>query len=249
MKAYDVVKELKPLDDGTIKYMLRNHMEPTVDNIYRARYSSLADANKQGRGYYQDEAGYYAKKAEACDWRQLQPQMEKVIGQAGLDISEETLGDARWLIEKGMPLTEESLHALYELKNLKIPETAEEIISAASAAIADGKKATDANIGDGRTALEKAVEYMQDTGSLSGEAVDKAVSEGKKLNLRILKACQMQLNRRLSGEIMKRIRLHHMPHARKHTVPRIMEHITIFIPVVMNLEQKADAFWRKSGCR
>ena len=54
MNAYDTIKQLKPLNDGAIKYMIRNHMEPTVDNIYRAQYSSSSDANKQGRGYFQD---------------------------------------------------------------------------------------------------------------------------------------------------------------------------------------------------
>ncbi len=199
MQAYDTVQQLKPLSDGTVKYMIRNQMEPTVDNIYRAQYSSLADAGKQGRGYYQDEAGYYAKKAEVYDWQQLQPQMEKVIEQAGLEVSEETLDDARWLIEKGMPLTEESLHAFYELKNLKIPDSAEEIIAAASAAIADGKKAVEANIGDGRSALEKAAQYVEDVHFVSDEAVDRVVAEGKKLNLRILKASQMRLNQGLYG--------------------------------------------------
>ena len=194
MKACDTVTQLNSLSDGVIKYMIRNQMEPTIDNIYRAQYSALADADKQGRGYYQDAAGYYAKKAEDFNWQQLQPQMEKVIEQAGLTISEETMEDAKWLIEKGMPLTEESLQALYELKNLEIPETMEEIVSAASAAIADGKKATAANIADDRTALEKAAEYMKDVNSISNEAVDQAAAEGKILNLRSLKAVQIRLS-------------------------------------------------------
>ncbi len=194
MKACGTVTQLHSLSDGVIKYMIRNGMEPTAENIYRAQYSALADADKQGRGYYQDTAGYYAKKAEACNWQQLQPQMEKVIEQAGLTVSEETLGDARWLIEKGMPLTEDSLKALYELKNLEIPETMEEIVSAASAAIADGKKASAANLADDRTALEKAVEYMEDVDAITDEAVDQAAAQGQILNLRSLKACQLRLS-------------------------------------------------------
>lgn len=194
MKACDEVTQLNSLSDGVMKYMIRNQMEPTIDNIYRAQYSALADADKQGRGYYQDDAGYYAKKAEGYNWQQLRPQMEKVIEQAGLTISEETIGDAKWLIEKGVPLTEESLHALYELKNLQIPETVEEIVSAVLAAIADGKKAGTANVADGRTALEKAVDYMEDVNSISDEAVDQAVAAGRKLNLRNLKASQIQLS-------------------------------------------------------
>lgn len=232
MKAYDMAAQLNSLSDGTIKYMIRNHMEPTIDNIYRAQYSALADADKQGRGYYQDEVGYYAKKAEEYNWQQLQPQMEKVIEQAGLTVSEETLGDARWLIEKGMPLTEESLDALYKLKNLEIPNTVEKIVSSVSAAIADGKKATAANAADDRTALEKAIEYMNDVNSISDEAVDKAAAEGKKLNLRILKASQLQLNMSVRAE----------SHTVSFTGRRLMEEVRLQMTAEANLRLVKKGF-------
>ena len=88
--------------------------------------------------------------------------MEKVIENAGLEVSEETMSDAKWLLEKGMPLTEDGLNTLYSLRNMEIPDTMEEMISAAAAAIADGKKAGAANLHDGRMAAEKAAEYMAD---------------------------------------------------------------------------------------
>ena len=200
LKACDTVTQLNSLSDGVMKYMIRNRMEPTVDNIYRAQYSAAADADKQGRGYYQDDAGYYARKAEEYNWQQLKPQMEKVIGNAGLEVSEETLADARWLIEKGVPLTEDALNSLYELKNLEIPDTMEQIVSAAAAAIADGKKAGAANIADDRTVLEKAQEYIEDVNAISNEAVDKVAAEGKKLNLRNLKAAQVQISLNIKAE-------------------------------------------------
>lgn len=232
MKAYDMVTQLDDLSDGTIKYMIRNHMEPTIDNLYRAQYSALADADKQGRGYYQDDIGYYAKKAEEYNWQQLQPQMEKVIEQAGLAVSEETLGDARWLIEKGMPLTEESIDALYKLKNLEIPNTVEKIVSAASAAIADGKKAVAANAADDRSALEKAIEYMDDVNSISDEAVDRAASEGRKLNLRILKATQLQLNMSVRAE----------SHTVSYGSRRLMEEVRLQMTVEANLRLVKKGF-------
>lgn len=107
LKASATVAKLIEPTDGMVKYMVQNHMEPTVDNVYKAQYSAGAGGDKQGRGYYQDDAGYYAKKADEYNWQQLQPQMEKVIEKAGLEVSEETLADARWLLEKGMPLTAE----------------------------------------------------------------------------------------------------------------------------------------------
>lgn len=184
--------------EGTVKYMVQNHMEPTVDNVYKAQYSAAADASKQGRGYYQDDAGYYAKKAEEYNWQQLRPQMEKVIENAGLEISEETLADAKWLLEKGMPLTEEGLNTLYDIRNMEIPDTMEKMVSSAAAAIADGKNTGAANLSDGRTAVEKAAAYMEDVNSISDEAVDMVAGEGKKLNLRNLKAAQIQISLNIS---------------------------------------------------
>ena len=200
MQAYDTVTQLNSLSDGVMKYMIRNRMEPTIDNIYKAQYSASADANKQGRGYYQDDAGYYAKKAEDYNWKQLQPQMEKVIRQAGQEVSEETLANAKWLIEKGMPLTEESLNALYELNHLEIPGTAKEVVSAAAGAISDGKKAGTANLADSRSAIGQALQYMEDVNAISNEAVDKVAAEGTILNIRNLKAAQIQISMNYSAE-------------------------------------------------
>lgn len=201
LKACDTVTKLNDLSDGVIKYMIRNQMEPTVDNIYLAQYSASADADKQGKGYYQDDNGYYAKKAESYDWQQLGPQMQKVIENAGLKVCEETLSDAKWLIEKGMALTEDNLNALYQLRNLEVPDTMEGIVSAGAAAIANGKNAGSANIADDRTDVEKALDYMADAESISDEAVDKAAAEGKILNIRNLKAAQIQLNLNVKAEV------------------------------------------------
>ncbi|NLL75845.1 MAG: hypothetical protein GX235_01150 [Clostridiales bacterium] len=194
MNACRTATELEDLSDGIKKYMIRNHMEPTLDNIYRAQYSATADTGKQSKGYYQDDAGYYAKKAEDFNWQQLMPQIEKVIRNAGLEVSEETLSDAKWLIEKGMPLTEESLKSYYDLNNLELPDTLEEAVKAATAAIANGKRAGSANLLDDRTDLEKAWSYIDDVNSISDEAIDKVAAEGEALNLRNLKAAQLRIN-------------------------------------------------------
>lgn len=194
LKACEAAMQLEDLNDGVKKYMIRNHMEPTVDNIYKAQYSARMDAGKQGKGYYQDDIGYYAKKAEEFNWQQLTPQMEKVIRNTGLEVSEETLSDAKWLVEKGIPLTEEALTSLHELRNLKMPETMEQVISAAAAAVASGKSAGNANLSDDKSDMEKAQDYIDDVNMITDEAVDKAAAEGKTLNLRNLKAAQLQIS-------------------------------------------------------
>ena len=182
-KAYDKASELNELTEGAAKYMVENHMEPTIDNLYRAGYSSTADGDRQGRGYYADGAGYYARKAEEYNWQQLRPQMERVLEEAGLEVNEETLEDAQWLIEKGIPLTPETVTELYRLDNLALPQDEDRILSAIAAAIADGKSAGAANLADGRSNLEKAADYVERFGQVTEEAVGQTIAEGKELTL------------------------------------------------------------------
>ena len=182
-KAYDKATELQNLTEGAAKYMVENHMEPTIDNLYWAGYSSTADGGRQGRGYYADSAGYYARKAEEFNWQQLQPQMEKVLEEAGLEVNDQTIYDAKWLVEKGIPLTPEAAADFYRLDTLTFPQDDEKILSAIAAAIADGKSAGEANLADGRSTFEKAAEYVDRFDQVTAAAVDQTVAEGKDLTL------------------------------------------------------------------
>ncbi len=194
-KAYEEAAAVSEITEGAAKYMVENRMEPTIDSIYKADFSSTADGSRQGKGYYADGvSGYYAKKADEFNWEQLQPQIEKVIEQAGLEVEEETVRDARWLIEKGVPLTSEAVLNYHQIKLLHFPQTMEEILSAIAAAISDGKEAGAANLADGRSNLEKAADYIEEFTQISEEAVDKTVAEGKEQNLVNLKAAQKQID-------------------------------------------------------
>ena len=183
-ETYERASALNGLTEGAMKYMVENHMGPTVDNLYLAEHSATADGDRQGRGYYADGfPGYYAKKAEEFHWEQLRPQMEKVLEEAGLEINEETLEEAKWLIEKGIPLTSEAADTLHKLNHLNFPQDMKQILSAIAAAISDGKDAGKADLADGRSYLEKAAEYVERFAQISDEAADKVAAEGKPLTL------------------------------------------------------------------
>ena len=193
-KAYDKAAELDDLTEGAVKYMVENQMAPTIDNLYLADYSSTDNSDRQGKGYYSDGVrGYYSKKAEEYNWQQLQPQMEKVLKEAGLDVNEETLEEAKWLIEKGVPLTTEAVENLHTLNTLSLPQDEKQLLSSIASAIADGKSAGKANLADDRSNMEKAAEYVEKFAQITDEAVDKTVAEGKELNLNNLEEAQNQI--------------------------------------------------------
>lgn len=193
--AFERAMQTGAFGEGTVKYMVENGMEPTIDNFYMADHSAASDSYRQGHGYYAtDNTGYYAKKAEDYNWEQLRPQIERILEEAGLEISEENVESAQWLIEVGVPLTVETMEALHEIEQAKQPWDQTKILSAVAAAICDGKKAGDANLADGRSELERAADYVESYGQISGEAVDLTVAQEKKCNLRNLQKAQKEID-------------------------------------------------------
>lgn len=193
-QAYDRAAQMETPSEGTVKYMVENDMEPTIDDFYRAGHSATPDSHRQGHGYYaSDNTGYYAKKAEDYNWEQLRPQMERVLEEAGLEITEENLEGAKWLIESGVPLTKETMAKLHEIGQVKLPQDTARVLAAVAAAISDGKSADKANLADGRSNVEKAADYVEAFAQISDEAVDEAVAEGKDLNLQNLEKEQRKI--------------------------------------------------------
>lgn len=137
--ALDKTEKIERITDGMVKYLVTNDMEPTIDNLYKAEYSSSENTGRQSKGYYRDtKNGYYAKKAEEIDWNQLKAPAGKIIQEAGLDESEDAERDARWTIEQGLPLTADTLLKVYDLKHMVMPQGSKESIEAMTDAISKG---------------------------------------------------------------------------------------------------------------
>lgn len=91
-----------------IKYLIGNNLEPTLENIYKAKYAGKNIVTHN----ISDE-----------DFEQLKAQVEEVIINSGYEITEENVDIAKWLIENDIPITEETFekyHVLNELNKLDI---------------------------------------------------------------------------------------------------------------------------------
>ena len=199
-EAYENAAMLEELSESTVKYLVENGMEPTIENIYKAQFSGNADPNKQGRGYYAEgTAGYYSMKAEDYNWNQLNSQMKNIIEQAGLTFDEKSLGQAKWLIEKGIPLNAENLLNLEQIQSIELPMEADELLGAIAGTVGRGKSAKQTNLADSETNIEKAVRYVELAASISEAAVDCVMAEEKKLNLKNLEEAQKRID---NGEMV-----------------------------------------------
>lgn len=171
VQAVNKASELTTPSEGAEKFMVDNHLEPTIDNIYRAEFSGADKGGRQAKGYYsEDLPGYYTKRAEQADIETLRSQIEQIITRAGLSLDENTLKNAEFLLQKGVPVTGENLKLLSKVQTLELPAEEEQLWKAVAVALAEGKSAGAANLYDGRSIYEKAAELDDQVDVLLTEA-------------------------------------------------------------------------------
>lgn len=200
-KAWEKAHEISLLSEGQLKYMVENHLPPTIENLYLAKYSGGNGAGKQGQGYFAQDAHdavktvYFAKKADSFNWDNLKPQIEKVVHEAGYENNKETFNSGCWLIEKGIPLTGENLDALMKIQSLKLPPDKDRVAAAITSAIADGKNPLTADLLNPLSDMEKALGYVNDIKEIEKAAVEEVVSKNQVINLKNLITAQKNYHR------------------------------------------------------
>lgn len=189
------------LSEDAIKYLVVNQQSPTIENIYKAQYSS-ADNLRQSQGYYSEGQGsygkYYAKKADSIHWPNLEGRIDAVIKEAGLDTDDATKAQAanhaKWLVESGIELNAANLTKVTELRNLPLPMNQEEIANLCVTAMENGKSPAEADMRGEKSIAVQAQEIMEEVRQISDEAVHETAASGKEMNLRNLTEAQRQLN-------------------------------------------------------
>ncbi len=184
METLALVSDLDGLSEPGIKYMLDNQMDVTVENIYRAEYSSATRQNLKTPKYYtQDNTGYYARKPQDYQWQSLQPQIEKIIEQSGFLVTEDTLEAAKWLVENGIPLTEKNFQTYMELSNISLPVNTEEMLKNIIATMKNGKRPEQTGFETVQDFIEKAVTLQEDMKDISDQAIENILRSGKEMTL------------------------------------------------------------------
>lgn len=158
--AIDRAKSLTNISNETKAYLVRNNMNPTISNVYKATYSSSQVQNyKQKVGItdnvkqlYDDNqygdkgAGSQGKISDEL-FDELKPQLKQILEEAHIDSSDENLNQCRWLIDEDIAVTPDNVLLANQIDG--ITAAGENVGSdfyarAVTEALAMGKKATDA---------------------------------------------------------------------------------------------------------
>ena len=141
-------------------YLVKNEMNPTIDNIYNA-------VNKAG-----SSEGAAAQLKDST-WQQLVPQVEDIIIRAGLDLNERNMSVAKGFLAQNIPVTDDNLVYMSQLDELAsvyealaggdeqaAADAVEKAVDAIARSLSEGGKACDASMADTQTAWEQTAQAM-----------------------------------------------------------------------------------------
>lgn len=145
--AIDRAKSITNISNETKAYLVRNNMNPTVSNVYKATYSSSQVQN------YKQKVGITDNVKQL--YEELKPQLKQILEEAHIDSSDENLNQCRWLIDEDIAVTPDKVLLANQIDG--ITAAGENVSSdfyarAVTEALAMGKKAADATMSqDGLT--------------------------------------------------------------------------------------------------
>lgn len=171
--AEDVAAQM-PLRDETKAYLINNHMDPTIENVYKANHSTVNNGYRSG--------------LTTDQWEQMRPQVTKIIEHAELEPSEKTYDDAMWLIANEIPVTEENLLYKDRLDNLAFVYEQNQVLEEAVSSMTEGNKAADVSLSEEYNTWKEAAKAMHIVYFASYENVVSVVSSGKEFTIANLDA-------------------------------------------------------------
>lgn len=103
--ALKLSEDIPHMDRKDILYLLGKKLAPTIENLYKARYSSQSIEAKES--------------LSDKEWKELAPQVSELIDKAGIPVDPHTLEGAKELIKNKIPLTMNNLGRMVALEDLR----------------------------------------------------------------------------------------------------------------------------------
>lgn len=177
VQAYAQAATLPALNEGGLKYMLDNQMEPTVENLYKAAYSGSAN---------------YTTPTDMVDLSGMQEQVEAIIKAAGLQVDEQAFSDSEWLLQNDIALTANNLRYLTDLKEYIGTLSETELMDSVVTALSEGKSAQTALLIPGYDMKSRAEETVSVIENATDSDIQYLIDRGFELTVKNLKMAASQ---------------------------------------------------------
>lgn len=171
-----LAETVTPISDKAKCYIIKNELEPTIDNLYHGLYSGSV----------------IKSKVEDAAWEDISPQAKAVVQKAGLEATKDNMDKAKWLFQNQLPITEDTLNRLEQLEQLNTKMDNDILVDKVIDAVAKGKLPKEASLCD--NSLDIAKQAVYDFSNIVDEAIAKIIEEDKELTLDNLKSINLDNN-------------------------------------------------------
>ncbi len=183
-----MAEELEKITPEMSAYLLKNEMSVSIENVYKAQYS----VTQKGSGnsiQISDE-----------DWEQLSVQIADMLETLGMPADEQTLQDARWMLENSISVTASNLWKMQDIHNINnigdgtgmgsISES--QWINGMAAGLTLGAEPAQMGVDNTvhNTILQQAAEAVEILENGNEEQIETIVSQGKEVTLLNMKKVQ-----------------------------------------------------------
>ena len=160
------------VSEGSISYILKNELTPSVDNVYTSIHSG-AESMLAEETMSQDQ------------WQELEPQVTRLLQEFGMDVSRDNLDNAKWMMEQKIPVTPANLEKMSSLKKyngMDEKQWAESIVATMEAGFSAGDTLV---AGIGQT-MEEVNEFLSTVSDVTGDELQYIVKNNYELTIRNL---------------------------------------------------------------
>ena len=168
VQALQKAEEISEITPSAIEYLLKNGLEPTVENIYTGTFS-------------QSNAAMPGIKVNADDVEALMPQVEKLLDEADLPMDTRQRENVEWMLERDIPVTAENLSYLDDLQTAEPQLLQEEVTDSIVNAVAEGRKPQEAYLISGFSIADQAEAVNETVQNVTDEQAARVVDRGEPL--------------------------------------------------------------------
>lgn len=174
-KALELGNSISGLDDRAKQYLIASGAVPSLENLYKAGYSSKEQT---------------LEKLSEKAWNDLQSQAAGVIVEAGYEVNQENFGTARWIIESKLPLTADTFQYKKELDQLQQNPDMEHLLDRIVDGMKLGTNPKDVALIDPKASSGQ--KLLEDINTIRPETITKAIETKTELSIKKLITLQQE---------------------------------------------------------
>lgn len=160
--TWEMAQGVIDLSDQSMAYIVKNGLDPTIENLYKAKYSARTSDTTE---------------ITDKEWESLKVQVESIMTASGLENTQSNIENGRFLIENNLSVNAKSLCAMADLNLIKQTVNKDMVFNKGIEAIAQGNSPESASLS--MINNDRVSNIVSTFESITDEAIHYALKKGE----------------------------------------------------------------------